>query len=95
MEEQLPLIYFFGVAPSFYEPLFPAFVTEWQPEKLRCGLSFAAAVPTETSISPMPALSGATRCARLGSACIKLSFANASLRHTATVVRFLVCQSLG
>src|SRR5579872_1006054 len=29
MEEQLPLIYFFGVAPGFYAPLFPAFVTEW------------------------------------------------------------------
>lgn len=54
MEEQLPLIYFFGVAPSFYEPLFPAFVTEWQPEKLRCGLSFSATAPTETSISPVP-----------------------------------------
>jgi putative restriction endonuclease len=34
MEDQLPLIYFFGVAPGFYAPLFPAFVTEWQPEKL-------------------------------------------------------------
>lgn len=54
MEEQLPLIYFFGVAPGLYEPLFPAFVTEWQPEKLCCGLSFSAAGSIETSISPAP-----------------------------------------
>lgn len=54
MENQLPLIYFFGVAPGFYEPLFPAFVTKWQPEKLRCGLSFSAATPPEASISPAP-----------------------------------------
>jgi putative restriction endonuclease len=54
MEDQLPLIYFFGVAPSLYEPLFPAFVTEWQPEKLRCGLSFSAAVPIEVSMTGAP-----------------------------------------
>ena len=54
MEDLLPVIYFFGVAPGLYEPLFPAFVTEWQPEKLRCGLSFSAAALTETSIDPTP-----------------------------------------
>jgi putative restriction endonuclease len=54
MEDQLPLIYFFGVAPGFYEPLFPAFVTEWRPEKLRCGLSFSAASPIEASMSEAP-----------------------------------------
>jgi putative restriction endonuclease len=51
MEGQLPLIYFFGVAPSSYEPLFPAFVTEWQPEKLRCELSFSSAVAPEASLA--------------------------------------------
>ncbi|HVB81064.1 MAG TPA: HNH endonuclease [Candidatus Binataceae bacterium] len=54
MADQVPLIYFFGVAPGLYEPLFPTFVTEWQPEKLRCGLSFSAAVQTETNISQAP-----------------------------------------
>lgn len=54
MEEQLPLIYFFGVAPGRYEPLFPAFVTEWQPEKLRCGLSFSAAASFEANTSQVP-----------------------------------------
>jgi putative restriction endonuclease len=51
MEDQLPLIYFFGVAPGFYEPLFPAFVTEWQPEKLRCRLSFSAPASIEASMT--------------------------------------------
>lgn len=54
MEKQLPLIYFFGVAPGHYEPLFPAYVTEWQPEKLRCGLSFSATAPLEAEISQAP-----------------------------------------
>ena len=54
MEDQLPLIYFFGVAPGRYEPLFPAFVTEWQPEKLRCGLSFSAAAPFESNMFQAP-----------------------------------------
>jgi hypothetical protein len=38
MKRQLPLIYFYGVAPGAYEPLFPAFVADWNPEKLSCGL---------------------------------------------------------
>jgi hypothetical protein len=42
MAKQLPLIYFYGVAPGIYEPLFPAFVVDWNPEKLSCGLSFSA-----------------------------------------------------
>ncbi len=54
MENRLPLIYFFGVAPGFYEPLFPAFVTEWQPTKLRCGLSFSAAAHIEESLAEAP-----------------------------------------
>ena len=94
MADQVPLIYFFGVAPGLYQPLFPTFVTEWQPEKLRCGLSFSAAVQTETNISQAP-LSGATRFARLDSACTRPSFANASSRHMATAVRYPVCRNPG
>jgi putative restriction endonuclease len=41
MDNQLPLIYFFGVAPGLYEPLFPTFVSEWRPDQLSCGLSFS------------------------------------------------------
>jgi putative restriction endonuclease len=42
MNNQLPLIYFFGVAPGLYEPLFPAFVSEWRPDQLSCSLSFSS-----------------------------------------------------
>jgi putative restriction endonuclease len=42
MNDQIPLIYFFGVAPGLYEPLFPAFVSEWRPDQLSCGLSFSS-----------------------------------------------------
>jgi putative restriction endonuclease len=41
MEQQLPLIYFFGVAPGMYEPIFPVFVSEWSPEHSSCGISFS------------------------------------------------------
>jgi putative restriction endonuclease len=51
MVYQLPLIYFFGVAPSIYEPLFPAYVADWNPAKLSCGLSFAS-LPGLASASP-------------------------------------------
>jgi putative restriction endonuclease len=44
MTRQLPLIYFYGIAPGLYEPLFPAFVVEWDPEKLSCGLSFSSEI---------------------------------------------------
>jgi putative restriction endonuclease len=55
MTRQLPLIYFYGIAPGVYEPLFPAFVVEWNPEKLSCGLSFSGEID-------MPGYeSGATR----------------------------------
>lgn len=41
MTRQLPMIYFYGVAPGVYEPVFPAYVVDWAPENLSCGLSFS------------------------------------------------------
>jgi putative restriction endonuclease len=41
MREKLPLVYFYGVAPGLYEPLFPTFIVDWDPERLSCGLSFS------------------------------------------------------
>lgn len=43
MEQQLPLIYFYGVAPGIYEPLFPAFITDWNAAQLRCSLAVSSA----------------------------------------------------
>ena len=51
MVRQLPLVYFFGVAPGVYEPLFPAYVTEWNAANLSCGLSFSS-VPDLAHASP-------------------------------------------
>lgn len=42
MEQQLPIIYFYGVAPGIYEPILPAFITEWDPDQLRCSLSVSS-----------------------------------------------------
>lgn len=47
MNRQLPLIYFYGVAPGIYEPLFPSFIVDWNPQRLSCGLSFSAALASE------------------------------------------------
>jgi putative restriction endonuclease len=47
MEHRLPLIYFLGIAPSVYEPIFPIFVTQWHPELLSCELSFSSAAVRE------------------------------------------------
>ena len=56
MLRQIPLVYFFGIAPGLYEALFPAFVVEWDAASLSCGLSFtAAASPAEPLFPPAPA----------------------------------------
>ena len=54
MMRQLPLIYFFGIAPGLYEPLFPAFVVEWDAKKLSCGLSFSTASVSPAALSAPP-----------------------------------------
>src|SRR6516164_11527507 len=40
MEHQIPVIYFLGVSPGRYEPIIPAFVVGWHPERLRVQLTF-------------------------------------------------------
>ncbi|WP_207461861.1 HNH endonuclease [Azospirillum sp. SYSU D00513] len=48
MERQLPLIYFYGVAPAFYEPIFPSYVVDWDPKSL------------SVKLAPKPATDAAT-----------------------------------
>jgi putative restriction endonuclease len=45
---QIPLIYFVAVAPTIYAALYPAFLVDWDPEKLETGVVFS-----------MPAVHGA------------------------------------
>jgi len=63
MVQQLPLIYFFGVAPALYEPLFPTFVVEWNPTRLSCGLSFASSFSAQAQISAPAPLRAQNRAA--------------------------------
>jgi putative restriction endonuclease len=34
MQRQIPVIYFLGVSPGRYQPIDPAFVVGWHPERL-------------------------------------------------------------
>ena len=36
---QAPLIYFYGVDPGLYRPLWPVFITGWDPARLQCFVS--------------------------------------------------------
>jgi putative restriction endonuclease len=41
-EDQTPLIYLFGVAPGVYDPLWPVFITGWNPAHLTAEVSVQA-----------------------------------------------------
>ncbi len=49
-ELRLPLLYFVGVAPQFYKALFPAFISEWDPRKLKVRIEFG--LPEGKELSP-------------------------------------------
>lgn len=42
MLDQIPIIYFLGVAPGRYTPYFPTFIVEWDAKHLRAGIAFGA-----------------------------------------------------
>jgi putative restriction endonuclease len=46
-ERQLPIVYFYGVAPAVYDPLFPVYVVGWDPARL--SVSIAADAPGATA----------------------------------------------
>ncbi len=57
MVRHLPLIYFYGVAPGVYEPLFPVYVVDWNPSDLCVSLAMSLA-PEQSSpawTAPEPA----------------------------------------
>lgn len=51
-DRQLPIIYFFGVAPAIYEPIFPAYVVEWDPKALSVKLAPKPLADTATLWTP-------------------------------------------
>lgn len=52
MQLGLPLIYFFGVSPSRYETVAPAFVTRWDPERLCADIETAVPGFHATPLQP-------------------------------------------
>jgi len=40
MENRVPIIYFLGIAPGIFEPVFPAFIATWDPVALKAGVVF-------------------------------------------------------
>jgi putative restriction endonuclease len=42
-EDRLPLIYFYGVAETYYEPIWPVYVVSWEPGQLQVRLEAAPA----------------------------------------------------
>ena len=46
-EHRIPIIYFLGVAPGYYEAIFPAFVSGWNPGALKASLVFGLPIQEE------------------------------------------------
>ena len=42
MELQIPIVYFLGVAPGFYQALLPAFIVDWNATTLSAKIAFSA-----------------------------------------------------
>lgn len=40
MEHRVPVIYFLGIAPGIYEPVFPTYIVNWDPVALKAGIAF-------------------------------------------------------
>ena len=47
MEAQIPIIYFLGVAPQRYTPIWPAYVADWSASDLKARLAFAPPASAE------------------------------------------------
>ena len=49
-ENQIPIIYFLGIAPGRYQAIFPAFITGWDAKALRAHLAFG--MPNQETLTP-------------------------------------------
>jgi putative restriction endonuclease len=60
-EHRVPLIYFLGIAPGRYHPIYPVFIFGWNPRTLKAQVSFSTAeqeslTPPESSVERRYAL---------------------------------------
>jgi putative restriction endonuclease len=51
-ELRLPIIYFLGVKPGLYQPTFPAFLADWDADRLNVRIVFTPALGATTSSFP-------------------------------------------
>jgi len=49
-ENRVPVIYFLGIAPGRYQPLFPVFISGWNAKMLSARVAFSA--PDQESLAP-------------------------------------------
>jgi putative restriction endonuclease len=49
-ENQVPVIYFLGIAPGRYQAVLPAFITGWDPKSLKARVAFG--VPEQDTLAP-------------------------------------------
>lgn len=48
MENRIPVIYFLGITPGRYQPIFPTYIVGWDAKALKARIAFG--VPTETVV---------------------------------------------
>ena len=51
-ENQVPIIYFLGIAPGRYQALVPTFIAGWDPASLKAPITFG--LPERDDLSPLP-----------------------------------------
>ncbi|MYI06894.1 MAG: HNH endonuclease [Gemmatimonadetes bacterium] len=54
-EQQIPVIYFLGVAPGRYQALIPTFISGWDPASLKASISFGLPERDDLSTPPQAA----------------------------------------
>jgi putative restriction endonuclease len=42
MENRIPIIYFLGVAPGYYQACVPTYITDWDPRALKARIAFGS-----------------------------------------------------
>ena len=47
-----PLIYFYGIDPGLYRPLWPVFITGWDPQNLQCSVSVDDSLIQDIDMDP-------------------------------------------
>jgi putative restriction endonuclease len=49
-ENQVPVIYFLGIAPGRYQAMLPTFISGWDAEELKAGITFG--LPDQQTLAP-------------------------------------------